>query len=168
MNKLPVFLLVHLAYSFLLLPNNTSSLNLASVPRNTSTNLEERVLHCFLPEVGRVPPRYEDCETAVFEMDSDIPLTSAQPVIFSRRSDAVFKLPKAYSSGTCVLYLDMVDDEAQDAVPTGDVLLGGIYLATKCAGANEPRLGGVISVGSRNLLHMVIFGRMDSGNHGVS
>lgn len=144
--------------------NLSSASILNSFPTNTSTLSSAG--YCFEPRIGRLPPNYRDCELTASQID---PLRFTSPVTFSRRPEAQFKLPKSYRSGTCIIYLDMVQDTDEDRFPLIDVWDATMNLAHACVRPDPwagPRLGGFISVGPARSLCVVIFGRVDP--HGVA
>ena len=63
------------------------------------------------------------------------------------------------------MYLDMYGDEEVDRVRISDIYLEAMRLNTECVEYREDteKLGGVVSVGPRNFLFVVLFGKGREG-----
>ena len=135
---------------------------------NTSVFLGNQLKQCFQPGLGRLPTTYEDCEMAAYRMNSD---STGETMTFSRQPTAQMRLPRSWRAGTCVVYLDMLHDTDEDTLQTMEVLMEMLALNTECIGRQNLealRLGGLVSVGPKQLLHVVIFGREDPNGRKVS
>lgn len=133
--------------------HNTSMINTAAFIPN----------ECFEPDPQHLPTNFLDCQAAANQIN---PRHKTQIFTFSRQSSTDpnhITLPQSYRSGTCIIYLDMVygtDSESSLTLP--EVYDASLHLARECAGRQveiAARLGGIMSIGSSNLLRIVIFGR---------
>ncbi len=117
---------------------------------------------CYEPKIGRLPINFKDCQDAASQINPDF---KTQFFTFGRQSSEdpnYIKLPKSYRSGTCIIYLDMLQDTDQDLLTLPMVWKATTHLANECVGQQAEsalRLGGILGIPPRNLLHVVIFGR---------
>ena len=143
--------------------NVSSFLPSITTPNNTSAILSQQLKECFEPRAGRSPIDERDCHLAAHEMNKDFD-SYPDYIIFGRQPSAQLKLPKSYHAGSCMIYLDMVLDEDQDSIPSIEVTDDTVSLIGECVGGpdwppDKPHLAGVIGVGKRQLLYVVVQGR---------
>ena len=79
---------------------------------------------------------------------------------FSRKRGVGYQVPRQWISGTCVLAIDMISDEAEDTLTFHEIGLDAYVLALGCV-IHPPHLGGKRLVGLRKLLTVTIFGYND-------
>ena len=104
-----------------------------------------------------------DCTLAVNKIA--IPL-SPSPFDFHRTPDRPFPLPNSFSAGSCLIWVDMESDDAEDTFSPTDVLVAVSRIIGRCVG-DSPALGGKTLVGPKKLMNVFVFGRWFS-NEGVS
>ncbi len=128
---------------------------------NTTTSIPDQ---CYEPKPGRLPTTFRDCQHAASQINPD---HETKSFTFGRPFSLLpnyIELPKSYRHGTCIVYLDMAHDTDQDSLTLLEVGRGTLHLAQECIGQQAEsalRLGGIMSVGPRKLLYIVMFGRQD-------
>lgn len=110
---------------------------------------------CFEPRPDRLAIKSGDCQTAAMEMHST---TDAKMYIFGRGSDATYKLPRYFQSGTCMLSLDMVYSDQTDRLTFARVRQLALALASQCATVPVLNVGGIAAVEPRDVLYILIQG----------
>lgn len=157
-----VVLLAHATPLHLLSPLQTCPiLTFPPFTINTTASIPDQ---CYDPEPGRLPTTFKDCHNAASQINPDQEtksFTFGRP--FSLAPNYI-KLPKSYRHGTCIVYLDMVHDTDRDSLTLSEVWRGTLHLAQECVGQQAERalrLGGIMSIGPRKLLHVVMFGRQN-------
>lgn len=122
---------------------------------------------CFDPPLPRersVPvTNFTDCVAATIEIVGSRSRT--QMYIFSRKSSTNpfhYQLPATFRTRTCVVHLDMENENAEDSVRLGYVESTAWVLAHKCSGSEKPeeKWGGTmtVSVGARDLIRVWVYG----------
>ena len=111
---------------------------------------------CFEPRSDLFPTNYVDCHAAIREMfrTSDM----GRYYTFGRGDGATYKLPKTFSSGSCIVNLDMIYDEQTDRLTIPEVRQAALDLAAQCTTGTDFNLGGIEAVKPRNVLCVTIFG----------
>lgn len=122
------------------------------------TNTLEFPIGCFRqappdePQLCRT--NFIDCAHAVEKMSAH---NTQRLVIFRRNNDSKFILPSTFKYRTCVLYLDMVSDDAVDYFSIQQVRDVAIDTARRCT-AIRMALGGKGLAGPKNLMEVEVFG----------
>lgn len=149
-------LLLHLAQSTFATPLQLYTPTLIHPAFSNSTALPTNSFHsCFDPQPGRLTAKYRDCETATLEINKG---KDKQRYIFGRGSLATYKLPKTFSSGTCVVNLDMVYNDQMDSLTILEIQEAAFDLALRCATGTTFNQGGVAAVGPSEVLYITILG----------
>lgn len=86
---------------------------------------------------------------------------------FTRKRGVGYQVPRQWISGTCVLAIDMISDEAEDTLTFYEIGQVAYILALGCV-IHPPHLGGERSVGERKLLNVTIFGYNDKPGGPIS
>lgn len=125
-------------------------------------------LKCYDPPLPREriwPINVNDCEMATSAFVGHKPIS--QKYTFSRKPIATkyyYHLPATYSYGSCVVHLDMNNDDDQDTVKLATVEATAWVLAHKCCGEEKPtqQYGGwgTVNTGSQGLINVWIYGRL--------
>jgi len=79
--------------------------------------------------------------------------------VFSRSSKVQFQLPWVARNGTCVISLDVANDDDKDKFMPWTAYLAALSLANVCVN-NEHRLGGKLIIGPHKVVTLMVFGRM--------
>ena len=111
---------------------------------------------CFDPHPTRLPTTYEDCASAVMEMNKG---SDTRTYTFGRGSHATYTLPKTFYSGTCSVTLDMVYDDQLERLTLAVIQDVALRLALRCAIGPIFNLGGVAAVSPKNVLYVTVVGR---------
>ena len=148
------------------------SLNTTTVESNRSS--VSGTLECYDPPSLReraYPVQFSDCEKATVQIignrDQD------RSYIFTRkwsRDRYYYPLPVKYTYGSCVVYLDMIDDSARDKVKLRFVEASAWVLAHKCSGEeiSQFKYGGTmtVSVGANDSIRVYVYGTWPWGLNG--
>ena len=110
---------------------------------------------CFEHRSNLYPAKYLDCVAAIDNMSRG---KATQPCTFSRGRPADVKLPKNFSSGSCLVTLDMVYDDQIDTVTFSDIRDRALALAFQCTRNPIHDNGGVAPVGPMEILYITIIG----------
>ena len=123
---------------------------------------------CYDPPLPRErawPIDFEDCEEATLAIVGD--RDRRRDYTFSHQiipTKYYYPLPTTLRYKTCVIRLDMINDQDQDTVRLGYVEATAWVLAHKCSGGEVPseEYGGRTTVGlqSRNLINIWVYGRL--------
>ena len=124
------------------------------------------VPECYDPPTPRerlYPVEFLDCEKATVQIVGG--RNKEFYYIFTRkliRDRFYYPLPKKYTYGSCVVYLDMVNDSVQDKVKLRFVEASAYVLAHKCSGQEKApfKYGGsmTVGVGANNLIRVYVYG----------
>lgn len=125
-------------------------------------------LKCYDPPLPREriwPIDVSDCEMATSAFVGSRPLS--QKYTFSREPIATkyyYHLPTTNSYRSCVVHLDMNNDDDQDTVKLATVEATAWVLAHKCCGEEKPaqQYGGwgTVNTGSQGLINVWVYGRL--------
>lgn len=125
-------------------------------------------LKCYDPPLPREriwPINVGDCEMATSALVGHRPMS--QKYTFSRKPIATeyyYHLPATNSYRSCVVHLDMNNDDDQDTVKLSTVEATAWVLAHKCCGEEKPaqQYGGwgTVSAGSQGLINVWVYGRL--------
>ncbi|KAM0797913.1 hypothetical protein BDR22DRAFT_860779 [Usnea florida] len=142
--------------------SNAASLLSLKVPSNGN-----EVDGCFNPatQYGRLyHPVEQDCLNAAKELfDAGDPF---KPTRFARRSYAGFSLPKVVQNGTCVILIDVMDDDVEDHFEPWLVYSTALDLSRRCT-QGELRFGGRLATGKSKVVDVLVFGRVSPLQKGV-
>ena len=123
-----------------------------------ATNARNDVVGCFKQEPHQVPQlsrtNFVDCCNAEKKIAA---LEPQGPIEFSR-NDSIFVLPNTFTYRTCVIYLDMVNANAEDFFYVRQIREVVIDTARKCTSLRRP-LGGKALAGPKKLMEIYIVGR---------
>ena len=149
----------------------TLHLSTPNSPRTTFFNaaslLDRQILSngdgfngCFNPATpyGRLyHPIEQDCLNAAKELfDATDPF---KPTTFARRTYAGFSLPKVFQNGTCVISIDVKNDDVEDQFKPWLVYSTALDLSRRCT-QGELRFGGRLASGKRKVVDVLVFGRV--------
>lgn len=140
------------AIGFLPANNSTTSLS------NLSASNDEYD-DCFDPRASRrglYPTNIRDCFNAARYIVQHI--EPFRPVSFARRQGVGFKLPRVVRSKTCVISIDVMQDDEEDVFVPLLVFSAATDLASRCTQGMFD-LGGRTTVGPRKVVNVVILGR---------
>ena len=139
------------------LPNNSLPwlINM-SIP-NTSSTIAEKDCFDAASDPRLIPASLYDCLHAAQQITQKGSLT--RPITLTRRNTKrVFRLPQVFRSGTCIISVDVDNDDDEDKFPIGTVHQAALDLSMRCVGGFYHN-GGKIFVGPRKLLYVTVFGR---------
>lgn len=150
-----------------LVPNVSSIEFHSAVSPNASPILVENS-DCFTDR-RLLPTSFQDCYKAANALLDGIkyPL---RPRVFARKGHVGFKLPKVVRNGTCVISLDVANDDDRDNFQPVVAFTTALNLADECLGTNY-HLGGKRTIGPRRVVEVMVFGRerpVEDGNEADS
>ena len=142
--------------------NSTKDFNTNNpyTPIVNTTNALEGLIGCFRqaspdePQLSRTS--FIDCFHAVEKMSAH---DTRSLVYFRRNNDSSFILPNYFTYRTCIIFLDMVSDDAVDFFYIGEVRDVAIDIARRCT-ALPMALGGKGMAGPRKLMEVEVLGRL--------
>ncbi|KAL8909362.1 MAG: hypothetical protein Q9171_005082, partial [Xanthocarpia ochracea] len=110
-------------------------------------------------DVQLKPIRYSDCVKAAEK--ATIGGKAGAPMHFSRDAHSGMQLPERWAHGSCVIRIDMKQQEDHDTFTLFVVANAASLIAQKCSDAtpSSPGLGGLALIGPRKLVVMMVFGR---------
>ena len=162
-------LLVHISV-VCSVPANPQSISIGSAigaPGSGHSNVSSITAiadHCFEQSLypRLLPANHQDCTIAIEEiLQHDH--HSLTPRTFSRSRGTIFRLPWFARYRTCVVSLDVINDEDSDFFPPWMVYTAAVSLANACVDTDHNvggrGLGGKMTVGPRNLVILMVFGR---------
>ena len=126
--------------------------------RNTTDSVED-LLGCFQqalppkPQLARTS--FTDCFNAQQQLAVHNPYI---PIQFYRNNDTPFEIPIKFTYRTCVIFLDMISDDAKDVFYVAQIRNAAIDTARRCT-AHPKALGGMALVGPRKLMEVWVTGR---------
>lgn len=152
-------------------------LNLTSAPMTQFSTPLRGIPECFDPPLPRersVPiSNFTDCETATTAIVGSRP--RRQIYIFSRKPSTdpdYYQLPATFRIRSCVVHLDMEDENDEDSVRLTYVESTAWVLAHKCSGLEVPeqKWGGTVtvSVGANDLIRVWVYGAVAPSSEGPS
>lgn len=115
---------------------------------------------CFNPATpyARLYPLIEqDCLNAAKEMF--YARDPFKPTLFARRSNAGFSLPKVFRNGTCVISIDVRNDDVKDHFEPWLVYSTALDLSRRCT-QGELRFGGRLAIGKCKVVEVLVSGRV--------
>lgn len=147
--------------------SNTSSADALSllIPNNSSDNNEYG--DCFnpaTPRSGLYPAREQDCLNAAKELFFSA--DAFRPVTFARRKKVGSRLPKVFRNGTCVISIDVMNDDDSDFFKPWLVYNTARELAHRCT-QGAFRFGGRTMTGPKMVVDILVFGRVWPLENGV-
>ena len=105
--------------------------------------------------------RFYDCVAARNRMAAFIVAAKLSPsteVTFQRNSGKQFPLPTTFSAQTCVIWLDMVNETAQDTFEIQEIFEVATVTTMQCA-IPPNSYGGKTVVGPKKVMEFMMFGR---------
>ncbi|KAL9124361.1 MAG: hypothetical protein Q9175_008229 [Cornicularia normoerica] len=155
------------------LRSNTSSLSNTSFSNavgllilNDSSN-NYNYNDCFNPATprrGLYPVLEQDCLNAAQELFST--RNPFQPTTFARRNNVGFRLPKVFRNGTCVISIDVMNDNDKDRFKPWLVYSTAVDIAHRCT-QGAFRFGGRLMTGPEKVVDVLVFGRVWPPEKGV-
>ena len=107
-----------------------------------------------------IPAQVNDCYQAALLFRQKGSLT--RPLIFTRKpTRSVFPLPQVLRAGTCVISVDVVNDDDEDEFPLEVANNGALQLAMDCVWGSS-HVGGKKFVGPKKVVYVMVFGRNPS------
>lgn len=105
------------------------------------------------------PIHYPDCIKAAEK--ATFGGKAGAPMHFSRDPHSGMELPEWWAHGTCVVRIDMKQQEDQDTFPLFAVANAGSLIAQKCSDftPSSPGLGGLGIVGPKKVVVIIVYGR---------
>lgn len=82
-----------------------------------------------------------------------------RPIRFHRNDDTAFVLPNSFTYRTCVIFVDMMNADAEDFFYVGQIRDVAIDTARRCT-AIPQALGGRGIVGPKRLMEVLVLGRL--------
>lgn len=163
--SLTSILLLIWSVSALSLPPNGQSLSSTLSPNlNSSAIVNGSDLttgeYCFDPslEPRLQPASFQDCLEAVKGVLQGVERPERR-VYFARTGRATYKLPVNFRSATCVISLDVTNDDDRDQFQPIIVYDVAMMLISQCVESPYYRLGGKRTVGPKSLVNLMVFGR---------
>ena len=101
------------------------------------------------------PTTYRACYGILDALLSKDKATAEIP--FSRRSGVGFKVPEYWTSGNCVMVIDMHSENDVDSMSFLDIATEAGVIMVKCV-MYPPHLGGTQPVGPKRVLNVTVFG----------
>lgn len=123
---------------------------------NSSINRDDG---CFdaASEPRLIPAQINDCLQATQQILQRGSLTRA--IIMARKlASGSFQLPQVFRHGTCVISVDVAQDEDIDRFPVLTVYKAALELSMNCVWEST-HVGGKIFVGPKKLVYVQVFGR---------
>ncbi|KAL8752053.1 MAG: hypothetical protein Q9199_006003 [Rusavskia elegans] len=71
-----------------------------------------------------IPTVFKACHDAIKIMFPD-PVSGQKPILFSRKENHGYQVPKQWRRGNCVIKIDMHDDDAEDTLTFLDLATAG-------------------------------------------
>ncbi|KAL8658830.1 MAG: hypothetical protein Q9226_000763 [Calogaya cf. arnoldii] len=104
-----------------------------------------------------IPTVFKACHETVKIMFPD-PDSGQKPILFSRKENHGFEVPRQWRRGNCVIRIDMHDDDAEDTLTFLDLATAAGMVNILCV-ARPPHFGGSVVVGPRQVMNVSVFGR---------
>ncbi|KAL8712930.1 MAG: hypothetical protein Q9220_002788 [cf. Caloplaca sp. 1 TL-2023] len=119
---------------------------------------------CWTPKTPEsVQPRptvFKHCYDAVKKILPD-PQTVHKPILFSRKPDRGFDVPRQWRSESCIIMIDVHSDEDEEIATFFDLAAGAALINIGCV-ARPPHYGGTGAMGeNRRMNYWAQFGRGD-------
>jgi hypothetical protein len=156
----PVVARGHVQSGILSLPDpsmpNSSSLEAVFIVNSTSISEYDDCFDPPAPRTGLYPTNLEDCSNAAQGLIQD--REPFRPIIFARKGIAGYRLPKVVRNGTCVISIDVLNDNDKDTFTLWKAYTAAIDIARRCT-QGPYTLGGRTTVGPKNVVNVVVFGR---------
>ena len=155
-------------YSTLAATLHSNSLNLSNTSSSDASSLsilqlfsnDNRHADCFKPTASHrelYPVRFQDCYHALEELHNF--KNPVRQVIFARRKRVGFRLPRAFQSGSCVISIEVTNDDDSDKFSPSTVHNKARELALRCT-EGDLRFGGRAKVGPLMVVDVLVFGRV--------
>lgn len=104
-----------------------------------------------------IPTVFKTCYDAVKLLLPD-PRSVRKPILFSRKEDHGYQVPRQWRRGNCVVRVDMHDDDAEDTLTFLDLATAAGTVNVVCV-ARPPHFGGTLAVGARQVMNVSVFGQ---------
>ena len=143
-----------------ILSSKTTISNAASLRSRTIHSKGDEFDGCFNPATpygAFYPPIEQDCLNAAKDMFYD--RDPFKPTTFARRSYAGFNLPRVFRNGTCVISIDVMNNDAEDQFKPRLVYDTALDLSRRCT-QGELRFGGRLATGKSKVVDVLVFGRI--------
>ena len=140
--------------------SKTTLSNAASLLSPTINSNGDESDGCFNPATphgGFYPPIEQDCLNAAKDMFDD--KDPFKPTTFARQSYAGFNLPRVFRNGTCVISIDVINDDVEDHFKPWLVYSAALDLSRRCT-QGELRFGGRLATGNSKVVDVLVFGRI--------
>ena len=114
---------------------------------------------CFNPTASHrelYPVRFYDCNRALHELYNF--QNPFRRVTFARRYNVAFKLPRVFRDGSCVISIDVVNDEDRDKFKPIEAYYKARGLAFRCT-EGPVRFGGRAKAGPLKVVNVMVSGR---------
>lgn len=136
---------------------NVSSLKLVPIVNSASDNKNGDCFDPPTPRAALYPTNFGDCSNAARGLMQDIdPFKS---FTFARKGKVGYRLPKVVRNGTCVISLDVTNDDDRDCFKPLNAYIATVDIISRCT-RRKYNLGGRTLVGPGNVLNVVVFGRI--------
>ena len=113
--------------------------------------------HCFEPgQTTSRPTASNKCNIALNRMVPNMK-TGRKPIAFSRSDSEGLKVPMRWSSGNCIVQVDVLKDGDTDISTLYHLAIQASYMNTLCV-AQPPHLGGEMVLGMEKKLNLTVFG----------
>ena len=139
--------------------NTSSADEVGLLILNNSSN-NDAFGDCFNPTTprrGLYPANEQDCLNAA--NDLFFIRDAFRPITFARRGKAGFRLPRVVRNGTCVISIDVMDDEDRDYFKPWLVYTTAVDIAHRCT-QGAFRFGGRNTTGPKKVVDVLVFGRV--------
>ncbi|KAI4269096.1 MAG: hypothetical protein L6R38_007594 [Xanthoria sp. 2 TBL-2021] len=103
-----------------------------------------------------IPTVFKACHDAIKIMFPD-PKSGQKPILFSRKENHGYQVPKQWRRGNCVVRIDMHDDDAEDTLTFLDLATAAGKVNIVCV-ARPPHFGGSVAVGANQVMNVSVFG----------
>lgn len=140
--------------------SNTSSSDAVSLSILSDSSNNNEYDDCFNPPTprrGLYPAREQDCLDAakeIFNLRDPF-----KPTTFARKYNVGFKLPKVFRNGTCIISIDLVNENDRDHFKPWLVYTTAMDIAHRCT-QGAFRLGGRTTTGPKKVVDVLVFGRV--------
>ena len=152
---------------FLTLSNTSSSFDASSLRNLNESSETDEYDDCFNPATprrGLYPAIQQDCLNAAKEL---VHIRDPfQNITFARKGNVGFKLPHVVRDGTCVISVDVMNDDDKDYFKPWLLYIAVTDIALRCT-QGAFRLGGRTFTGPKKVVDVLVFGRIAPPEKGL-
>ena len=86
-----------------------------------------------------------------------------KPILFSRKENHGYQVPRKWQRGNCIIMIDMHHDEDEDILSFLDLATAAGMVNIVCV-AKPPHYGGTVSVGPNRVMNVTLYGALSPQN----